>query len=72
VTLFKEHQQDKFKKYSGVVKEGRLVLEKDKKEQIIELLLLHTIDTRIEEVKTKEPVTIYLFLKLLVTCAETG
>jgi len=55
VTLFKEHQPGKFKKYSGVIKEGRLVLEKDKKEQSIELLLLHTIDTHIEEVKTKEP-----------------
>jgi len=55
VTLFKEHQPDKYKKYSAVVKEGRLFLEKDKKEQSIELLLLHTIDTHIEEVTTKEP-----------------
>jgi len=54
--LYKETEHNKYKSYTATLKEGHLILEKDKKEQVsFDLLLLHAISNVVKEVKTKEP-----------------
>uniref|UniRef100_A0A6B2KX38 DH domain-containing protein n=1 Tax=Arcella intermedia TaxID=1963864 RepID=A0A6B2KX38_9EUKA len=61
--LYKKHK-DKYNKYSATIKDGKLILEKDKKQQIINLILVHKVETHIEEVKMVEAgktISLYVF-----------
>jgi len=61
--MYKEQELGSYKKFNAILKEGFLILEKDKdkKDQVSFDLLLCSISSVIKEVKTKDPgSTLYL------------